>query len=99
MSVRSSQGSNLKPKYWIIIYNLYKLLSSLEHCDHIQVVNNCTMSKFPKPILPTMCENPPPIPFVTKLKKLEAEGADSDKHKVDSIRFWFLVYPEKSASR
>jgi hypothetical protein len=37
-----------------------------------------------------MRENPP-IPFVTKLKKLEAEGADSDK--VEFIRFEFLVDP------
>jgi hypothetical protein len=36
------------------------------------------MSKVSKHILPTMRENPP-IPFVTKLKKLEAEGADSEK--------------------
>jgi hypothetical protein len=38
-----------------------------------------------------------PIPFVTKLKKLEAEGADSDK--VESIRFEFLVDPSNPATR
>jgi hypothetical protein len=54
------------------------------------------MSKFLKHILPTMCENPP-IPFVTKLKKLEAEGADSEK--VESIRFEFLVDPSNPATR
>jgi hypothetical protein len=54
------------------------------------------MSKFSKHILPTMRENPP-IPFVTKLKKLEAEGADSDK--VESIRFEFLVDPSNPATR
>jgi hypothetical protein len=43
-----------------------------------------------------MRENPP-IPFVTKLKKLEAEGADSDK--VESIRFEFLVDPSNPATR
>jgi hypothetical protein len=43
-----------------------------------------------------MCENPP-IPFVTKLKKMEAEGADSDK--VESIRFEFLVDPSNPATR
>jgi hypothetical protein len=42
-----------------------------------------------------MRENP--IPFVTKLKKLEAEGADSDK--VESIRFEFLVDPSNHASQ
>ena len=48
------------------------------------------MGKFAKNMPPTMRENPP-IPFVTKLKKLEAEGADFDK--VESIRFEFLVDP------
>ena len=43
-----------------------------------------------------MRENPP-IPFVTKLKKLEAEGADSEK--VESIRFEFLVDPSNPATR
>jgi hypothetical protein len=46
-------------------------------------------------MLPTMRENI--IPFVAKLKKLEAEGADSDK--VESIRFEFLVDPSKLAAR
>jgi hypothetical protein len=54
------------------------------------------MSKFSKHILPTMRENPP-IPFVTKLKKLEAEGANSDK--VEFIRFEFLVDPSNPATR
>jgi hypothetical protein len=54
------------------------------------------MSKFSKHILPTMRENPP-IPFVTKLKKLEAEGDESDK--VESIRFEFLVDPSNPATR
>ena len=54
------------------------------------------MSKFSKHILPTMRENPP-IPFVTKLKKLEAEGVDSEK--VESIRFEFLVDPSNPATR
>ena len=45
---------------------------------------------------PTMRENPP-IPFVTKPKKVEAEGADSDK--VESIRFEFLVDPSNPATR
>jgi hypothetical protein len=34
---------------------------------------------------------------MTKLKKLEAEGADSDK--VESIRFEFLVNPSNPASK
>jgi hypothetical protein len=38
-----------------------------------------------------------PIPFVTKLKKLEAEGPDSDK--VESIRFEFLVDPSNPATQ
>jgi hypothetical protein len=54
------------------------------------------MSNFSKHILPTMRENPL-IPFLTKLKKLAAEGADSDK--VESIRFEFLVYPSNPATR
>jgi hypothetical protein len=54
------------------------------------------MSKFSKHILPTMHENLP-IPFVTKLKKLGAEGAESDK--VESIRFEFLVDPSNPATR
>ena len=54
------------------------------------------MSKFAKNMPPTMRENPP-IPFVTKLKKLETEGADSDK--VESIRFEFLVDPSNPATR
>jgi hypothetical protein len=54
------------------------------------------MSKFSKHILPAMRENPP-IPFVTKLKKLEAEGADSEK--VESIRFERLVDLSNSATR
>jgi hypothetical protein len=54
------------------------------------------MSKFFKHILPTMRENPP-IPFMTKLKKLEAKGAHSDK--VESIRFEFLVGPSIPATR
>ena len=45
---------------------------------------------------PTMRENPP-IPFVTKLKKLETEGADPDK--VESLRFEFLVDPSNPATR
>ena len=48
------------------------------------------MSKFAKHMPLTMRENPT-ISSVTKLKKLEAEGADSDK--VESIRFEFLVDP------
>jgi hypothetical protein len=43
-----------------------------------------------------MRENPP-IPFVTKLKKLETEGADSDK--VESIRIEFLVDPSNPATQ
>jgi hypothetical protein len=54
------------------------------------------MSTFSKLILPTMRENPL-IPFMAKLKKLEAEGADSDK--VESIRFEFLVDPSNPVSR
>jgi hypothetical protein len=46
------------------------------------------MNKVSKHILPTMRENPP-ILVVTKLKKLEAEGADSDK--VESIDLSFLL--------
>ena len=45
---------------------------------------------------PTMRENPP-IPFVAKLKKLETEGADSNK--VESIRFEFLVDPSNPANQ
>ena len=75
---------------------MYKLLSSVEHCDHIQVVTACTMSKFNKNMPPTMRENPP-IPFVTKIKKLETEGAESEK--VESIRFEFLVDPSNPATR
>ncbi len=41
-----------------------------------------------------MYENSP-IPFVTKLKKLEAESADSGK--VKSIIFEFLVDPSNPA--
>ena len=54
------------------------------------------MSKFAKHMPPTMRENPP-IPSATKLKKLEAEGADFDK--VDSIKFEFLVDPSKPATQ
>jgi hypothetical protein len=39
----------------------------------------------------------PPIPFVTKLKKLEAEVADSNK--VESIRFGFLDDPSIPATQ
>jgi hypothetical protein len=46
------------------------------------------MSKLSKHMLSTMHKNPP-IPFVTKLKKVETEGADSDK--VESNRLEFLV--------
>jgi hypothetical protein len=48
------------------------------------------MSKVSNHILPTMRDNPP-IPFMTNLKKLEAEYADSDK--MESIKFEFLVDP------
>ena len=54
------------------------------------------MSKFAKNMPPTMRENPP-IPFVTKLKKLETEDADSDK--LESIRFELLVDPSNPATR
>jgi hypothetical protein len=53
------------------------------------------MSKFSKHMLPTMHKNPA-IPFVTKMKKLEAEGTDSDK--VEPIRFEFLVDPSNPAT-
>jgi hypothetical protein len=43
---------------------------------------------------PTMRENLP-IPFVTKVMKVEAEGTDSDK--VEPIRFDFLVEPSNPA--
>jgi hypothetical protein len=38
-----------------------------------------------------------PIPFVTKLKQLKAEGVDSDK--VESIKFEFLVDPFNPATK
>jgi hypothetical protein len=81
-----------------LIHKISRIKSNffLEHCDHIQVVTACTMSKFLKHILPTMREKPP-ISFMTKLKKLEAEGAYSDK--VESIRFEFLVDPSNPATR
>jgi hypothetical protein len=53
------------------------------------------MSKYSKH-MPTMLDNPLLIPFMT-LKKLEAEGADSDK--VESIKFEFLVDPSNPATR
>jgi hypothetical protein len=54
------------------------------------------MSKFTKPyhgMLPTIREIPPPIFFMTRLKKVEAEGADSDKVEPESIRYEFLLDP------
>jgi len=54
------------------------------------------MSKFNRNILPTMRENPP-IPFVAKLKRLEADG--SEVEKVESIRFEFLVDPSNPNTR
>jgi hypothetical protein len=51
-------------------------------------------------MLPTMRENPPPpIPFMIRLKKVEAEGADLDKVKPESIRYEFLVDPSNPANR
>jgi hypothetical protein len=43
-----------------------------------------------------MRENPP-IPFVAKLKRLEAD--DSDAEKVESVRFEFLVDPSNPNTR
>ena len=54
------------------------------------------MSKFNKNMPPTMRENPQ-IPFVAKVKKVEAEGTDSDK--VESIRIEFIVDPSNPATR
>jgi hypothetical protein len=47
-------------------------------------------------MLPAMRENPP-IPFVSKLKKVETEGADSEK--LESKKFEFLVDPSNPATR
>jgi transposase InsO family protein len=43
-----------------------------------------------------MRENPP-IPFVAKLKRLEADGSDAEK--VESVRFEFLVDPSNPNTR
>jgi hypothetical protein len=48
------------------------------HCDHIQVVTACTLCKLSTPML---LREKPPIPFVIKAKKVDAEGADSDRFK------------------
>jgi hypothetical protein len=47
-------------------------------------------------MLPTMRENPP-IPFVITLKKVDMEGADSEK--MESIRFELLGDPSNPATQ
>jgi hypothetical protein len=58
-----------------------------------------TMSKFAKNhhgMLPALRETPP-IPFVSRAKKVETEGVEVDKTKY--IKFDFFVDPENPASR
>jgi hypothetical protein len=47
-------------------------------------------------MLPIMLKKSP-IPFISKLRKVETEGVDSEK--MESIRFEFLVDPSNPATR
>jgi hypothetical protein len=57
------------------------------------------MSKFSKSsaALPSsMCENPPPIPFVSKVKKMDkVDGPDADK--AEWIKLEFLIDADNTA--
>jgi hypothetical protein len=61
------------------------------------------MSKFTKLYhvrLPTMYEtSPPPVSIMTRLKKVEAEGADLDIVKPESIRYEILFDKCNSETR
>jgi hypothetical protein len=54
------------------------------------------MSKFSKStaaLLPSVRENPPPIPFVSKVKKMDkVDGPDADKS--EWIKLDFLMDPD-----
>jgi hypothetical protein len=59
------------------------------------------MSKFFKSstaLPPLVHKNPPPIPFVSKLKKMEkADGPDADKS--ECIKLEFLMDPDNPVSK
>jgi hypothetical protein len=57
------------------------------------------MSKFSKSsaaLPPSVSENPPPIPFLFKVKKMDkVDGTDADKS--EWIKFKFLMDPDNTA--
>jgi hypothetical protein len=59
------------------------------------------MNKFSKSVValpPTVRENPPPIPFVSKVKKVDkVDGPDTDKSEL--IKLEFHMDPDNPASK
>jgi hypothetical protein len=58
------------------------------------------MSKFSKSaaaLQPSVPENPPPIPFASKVKKMDMVGG-TDKDKSEWIKLEFLIDPDNPAS-
>jgi hypothetical protein len=54
-------------------------------------------SKFAPALPPSVCENSPPIPFVSKVKKVDkVDGPDADKP--EWIKLEFLTDPDNPAS-
>jgi hypothetical protein len=78
---------------------------NIEHRDHTSVEKfqsrKWPWSKFSKSsdaLPPSVSKKPPPIPFVSKVKKMDkVDGSDADKY--EWIKLKFLMYPDNPASK